>query len=342
MKAYAQSTPGVACASFGYDPHSYQPTYRLALGAPGRSLAFEMAERLGVPAAVVADARSRRDQKEEQAEALLAKLEQERAALTLEAKRLAEDRRSIDEAAARLQGQEREIQARKRMELEAFARELRTRGEEAARKAADAIHQAVTRVEAARKSVAAAGTTARTQALRQIRQAQKEVLEDPSLGLAAQEAAAPADVAAGSRVRIRDLGLVGEVLERSGEEVEVAVSGKRLRVPLEAVRVVSGPASAAAVIKPPAAPAVKRSGEVPSEINLVGLTVDEALPRVDKLLDDAALCERRQVRVIHGFGQGRLRKAVAGLLEGHPHVAAFRAGGEREGGGGVTIVELKE
>ena len=81
MKAYAQSTPGVATASFGYDPASYRPTYRLTLGAPGRSLALEMAERLGLPAEVVADARARRDDKERQAEALLARLERDAAAL---------------------------------------------------------------------------------------------------------------------------------------------------------------------------------------------------------------------------------------------------------------------
>jgi DNA mismatch repair protein MutS2 len=70
--------------------------------------------------------------------------------------------------------------------------------------------------------------------------------------------------------------------------------------------------------------------------------VDEALPKVDKFLDDAALADRREVRVIHGFGHGKLRKAVAGLLEGHPHVATFRLGESREGGAGATIVELKE
>ena len=74
---------------------------------------------------------------------------------------------------------------------------------------------------------------------------------------------------------------------------------------------------------------------------LATLTVDEALPRVDKLLDDAALSERKEVRVIHGFGAGKLRRAVAEMLDGHPHVAAFRTGGPGEGGGGVTVVELK-
>jgi DNA mismatch repair protein MutS2 len=81
---------------------------------------------------------------------------------------------------------------------------------------------------------------------------------------------------------------------------------------------------------------------VPAEINLIGMTVDEALPRVDKLLDDAALSERREIRVVHGFGSGRLKKAVAGLLDGHPHVASWRLGQITEGGGGATIVELKD
>ncbi len=69
-------------------------------------------------------------------------------------------------------------------------------------------------------------------------------------------------------------------------------------------------------------------------------TVDEALPEVDKLLDEAALSDRKELRVIHGFGSGRLRKAVAEMLQGHPHVAAVRVGAE--GRGGVTVVELKE
>src|SRR5262249_5615718 len=84
MKAYAQSTAGVACASFGYDPGTYEPTYRLTLGAPGRSLALEMAERLGLPAPVVRDARARRDDKEEQAEAPLARLAKGKAQIARE------------------------------------------------------------------------------------------------------------------------------------------------------------------------------------------------------------------------------------------------------------------
>jgi DNA mismatch repair protein MutS2 len=340
MKAYAQATPGVVCGSFGYDPESYLPTYHLTLGQPGRSLALEMAERLGLPSAVVADARARRDQREAQAEALLQKLEQDQAALRRAQEQLAEERRDLDAERQALAAAERELAARKRNELEAFRRELLRRGEEAARRAADAIREAVARVEAARRSVGTAGDKARAEAMRTLRAAQAEAIAD--LGVPVSDPASEArPVRVGDRVRVVELGLVGEVLALAErDEAEVAVSDKRLRVPRASLVPVAGAAPRGA--NPVAPAAVKARAGVPGEINLVGLTVDEALPRVDKLLDDAALAERQRIRVIHGFGQGKLRRAVEGLLSGHPHVASYRLGQGGEGGGGVTIVELKE
>jgi DNA mismatch repair protein MutS2 len=343
LKAYAQSTPGVACASFGYDPKTYEPTYRLHLGQPGRSLALEMAERLGLHPSVVKDARARLDDKEAQAEALLKKLEEDQVLLRREADRIAADRAALREEQERLRAEDRDIAARKRTELLAFTRDLRRRGEEAARKAADAIHEAVQKVEGARKSASAAAGKARTAAVGAIRAAQEEALADVGVPPEPESPGAPLEV--GARVKVRSLGLVGEVMTLPPHgEAEIAVSGKRLKVPRGELMAVAGGGA------PRLAPArsggsvvrAKSPGAVASEINLVGLTVDEALPRVDKLLDDAFLAERKQVRVVHGFGAGRLRQAVAGLLEGHPHVAGFRPGGAGEGGGGVTVVELKE
>ena len=139
---------------------------------------------------------------------------------------------------------------------------------------------------------------------------------------------------------MRDLGVVGDVLSLSGDEVELAVGGKRLRVPrTELVGIASPPPSRGAVKISTVAPE-RAPGAGASEVNLVGLTVDEALPRVDKALDEALLADRHEVRVIHGFGAGKLRKAVGVFLEGHPHVASVRLGAE--GRGGVTVVELKE
>jgi DNA mismatch repair protein MutS2 len=343
MKAYAQSTPGVACASFGYDPRSYEPTFRLTLGAPGRSLALEMAERLGLPPAVVADARARRDDKEEQAEALLARLETERAETERERRRIGALRAEVEGARARMEAAEREIAARKRRDVERFALDLRRRGEEMEAKAEAAIAAAVARLEAAERAGRAAPRL-RSEAVKAVRAARAEVLEDPALAIpAAEPQREDVPLRVGGRAKWRTLGIVGEVLAFHDDgEVELAASGKRVRVPRSELVAVGAAArgTSVAVAVPPPPPPAKES--VPAEINLIGMTVDEALPLVDKLLDDASLSDRREIRVIHGFGAGRLRKAVARLLEGHPHVASWRAGRGNEGGAGATIVELKE
>jgi DNA mismatch repair protein MutS2 len=344
LKAYAQSTAGVACASFGYHPETYEPTFRLTLGTPGRSLALEMAERLGLPAPVVADARARRDDREQQAAALLARLEKEQAALELEKVQVEGLRAEAEGARARALAAERELLARKRREVELFAKELRRRGEEAERKAAEAIRAAVEKLEAAQKAAVAAPRL-RTHAVRAIREARDEVLNDPELELPEEREAPQAPLAVGTRVRVRTLGIAGEVLALHGaDEAEVVISGKRLRIrPGELIPLAprTGAGSQSGGIQ------LRRgreggNGPVPAEINLIGLTVEEACDRLDKLLDDAALSDRREIRVIHGFGAGRLRKAVAQMLEGHPHVASWRLGQANEGGGGATIVELKD
>jgi DNA mismatch repair protein MutS2 len=342
MKAYAQSTPGVACASFGYRPDTYEPTYRLTMGAPGRSLALEMAERLGLPSEVVAEARARRDDKEEQAEALLARLERERAAIEVD--RTAAEQAKAEAEAARTRAfvAERELASRKRREVELFARDLRRRAEEAEAKAAEAIREAVARVETAQKAAAAAPRL-RSEAVHAIRDARDAVLEDPELAIPDEAAVLEAPVSVGQRVRLRAMGLVGDVLSLQGEAAEVAVSGKRLRVPkAELVGLAGGPAAPGRPRSRTAAPASPVTKSVPAEVNLIGLTVEEAEERVDKVLDDAALSDRREIRVIHGFGEGKLRRAVARLLEKHPLVASWRPGGPGEGGGGATVVELKD
>ena len=343
LKAYAQSTPDVEAASFQYDPSTYEPTYKLALGVAGRSLALEMAERLGLDPAVVADARLRLDQKDAQAEALLKQLETEQARLRHDQARLAQEQSELHEERVRQRDVEQAMAVRRRNEIETFRKELSRRSDLLARQAADAIAAAVQKVEAATatRPSKAATSKARSEAVGAIREARDEALAPEGLGGAAPAAepeAAEIPIAVGVRARVRSLGVIGEVMSLpDAGEVELAVGGKRLRVPRAELIPLAGAAPKTARVE---GPARGQRPAVPAEINLVGLTVDEALPRVDKLLDDAALSDRRELRVIHGFGEGRLRKAVAQFLDGHPHVASFRLGAE--GRGGVTVVELKE
>ena len=368
LKAYAQSTPGVATASFGYHPDTYEPTFKLTLGAPGRSLALEMAERLGLPTEVVADARNRRDDKEQQAEELLARLEKEKAGLEQDRVRIEGLKAEAEGAKARALAAEREIQAKKRHEVEVFAKELKRRADEVERKASEAIRAAVEKVEAAHKAAAAAPRL-RTEAVRVIRDARDEVLKDPELDIPEEREEPAPELEVGMRVRVKAMGVAGELVGLQGDEAEVAVSGKRLRLPRTELAVLArkrpegvwgggippaqrkpGEAVGVSGATPPDR-ASSRAGtalafvpakSVPAEVNLIGLTVDEARERVDKVLDDAALSDRREIRLIHGFGAGKLRKVVAQMLDGHPLVSSWRLGGPSEGGGGATVVELKE
>ena len=336
MKTYAQTTPGVVCGSFGYDPNTYAPTYRLALGTAGRSLALEMAERLGLAPEILSDARGRLDRREADLDALARRLEQERAALAADTTRIAAERGAIEALKAQQQRLLEEIDERKRSEAQAFAKLLERRGMEMLRRVDDAIRQAVARVEAARGGPLNAAAQARREARETLTAAQDEVLSDPTLGLPPPKALPV--IAKGERVRVAELGVVGLVLSLSEKDAELDVGGKRVHVPLRSL-VPLGTRPAAAPLPRTSAPLTK---VIPIELNLIGMTVDEALPRVEKLLDDAILSDQTHVRVVHGHGAGRLRAAVRTLLERHPQVASFRAGGPGEGGTGATIVELKD
>ena len=354
MKAYAQSTPGVACAPSATTRSTYEPTYRLTLGAPGRSLALEMAERLGLPAEVVADARSRRDDKEQQAEALLARLEQEQAELEREQVRIEGMKAEAEGARARTLLAEREIVAKKRREVEVFARDLKRRAEEAETQGRRGDPRGGREgrggPEGGRRPLRACAP----RRVAAIRDARDEVLQDPELGLPEEQEAPAQALAVGMRVRVKAMGVTGEVMALQGDDAEVAVSGKRLRVPqaelvalrpsgkgrggprgsgAEPPRLKSQTKPSASRSSPESAPLASRTAfpppphgggvsiltkQVPAELNLIGLTVDEARERVDKLLDDAALSDRREIRVIHGFGEGKLRKAVAADARGPP------------------------
>jgi DNA mismatch repair protein MutS2 len=341
MKAYAQSTLGVAAASFQYDPDTYEPTYQLLMGVAGRSLALEMAQRLGLPKDAMADARARLDVREAQAEALLKKLEEDAAALRKEADTIAAERAKAERERKELERARLELEDRKRAEVAAFKKELSRRADDAARKAADAIHQAVKKLEEGQRKAATAGAKARTEVIGAIREAQEEAMAAAGISPvddAERPAARSAALVVGGRAKAGALGIVGEVMSLSGDVVELAVSGKRLRVRRDEVVAMEGPRPASGGTTIAAHTSNASGGR--GEVNLVGMTVDEALPAVDKLLDEAALSDRKELRVIHGFGSGRLRNAVADMLKGHPHVASVRVGAE--GRGGVTVVELKE
>ena len=347
LKTYASTTEGVESAAFGFDAATFAPTYRLVYGSPGRSLAIEIASRLGMPASVVAAARGNLSERESQLQAHLDRvdrelhgLEAERRAVTQERATLAENERKLRSREAAVK--DRELAARRRLEakLDDQVRE--------ARREIDAIIEGlkakatVLRDKSGHRSAPAVSTgvagAARAEAREAIDAALAKV-KDGAGTLPAPEPPAPAgELQVGSRVEVAPFGLTGVVLELHGKHADVDMNGKRLRAARADLRVIGGPAKATVRVNIDLQP---RSGSL-SELNVIGCTVDEALTRAGRFLDETMFTDQRSVRVVHGYGTGQLRRAIAGFLKHHPLVAHFEEAPPGQGGGGVTVVELKD
>jgi DNA mismatch repair protein MutS2 len=358
LKTYASTTPGVASAAFGFTPDTFEPTYRLAYGSPGTSLALEMAARIGLPAAIIEHARRYRSEREAQLAEHLAKVNQELQTLEHERRLVAREREQIAEQEARFHGREDALRERE----EQLKRRLEARVEDRlreARQAIDGIVDEMKRRAAALMSEAARRTgvgqapvsTGETGGLRTEARAALEEVGARLRGEAAASDTAPAPAAAavitgrraqpGDRVAVGPLGLEGVVQAVYGQEAEVNVRGKRLRASLGDLRPL-GPAGVVGTAPARVNVTVQAREGSASELNVIGCTVDEALSRTDKFLDDAVLSEQRTVRVIHGHGTGQLRRAIGEFLQEHPLVARAGAAPPEQGGTGVTVVELKD
>ena len=142
----------------------------------------------------------------------------------------------------------------------------------------------------------------------------------------------------GKKVLIRSLGLDGVVRKLSGPDAEVEVEGKRLHVAASELENISETETNPSVtVGLQLQPRLTRP-----DLNVIGCTVDEALSQTEKFLNDAVLTEQSTVRIIHGHGSGKLRRAITDLLHDHPLVNRFETASPNEGGGKVTVVELKE
>jgi DNA mismatch repair protein MutS2 len=146
----------------------------------------------------------------------------------------------------------------------------------------------------------------------------------------------------GAKVAVGALGVEGTVVTIRGKQAEIDVRGKRMRAAVRDLRVVGG-AQSVAVASPKVRVNVdlKAREGLLSELNVIGCTVDEAVDRLSKFLDDTLVTDLQEVRIVHGHGTGQLRKGIASYLKGHPLVARFYSAPQEQGGGGATIVELK-
>ena len=344
LKAYAHTTAGARNAAVEFDLDTLSPTYRLTIGLPGGSQAFAIAERLGLPEAIVADARSRLTEAQRSFEATLAAIRETEGETSeaLERARSAEQRASEALSAAQ---EERRRARRERDE------QVRAARDEAERIVAELREElAATRKMLERETVTAASLDAAMSRAEMLaaRLPSAETPADEPL----REAAAPRTWKVGDRARSGSGGWEGRIaaLEKGGRRATLEAGGLRVTVEVDDLQPAlgvptsvgggTGRGGGAAAASNAATLRLERARTVASSLDLRGARVEEALETLDRYLDDAGVAGLGSATIIHGLGTGALRDAVRTAAASHPLVRSVRPGERGEGGDGATVVTL--
>jgi DNA mismatch repair protein MutS2 len=360
LKTYASTTEGVATAAFGFEELTFAPTYQLVYGTPGRSLALEIAARLGLNPSVIAAARDNVSAREAQLAEHLAKIDRDMRSLEHEQRLVARERSTLHESEAKMRQREDALRQRE----ETFRKRLNEDLETQLRQARKEIDDVIAELKAKAAAIAAAPrlvSTGDTGSARSDARAALEAVADRIRGVKPES---PADqsqlptqsptqsptpnpqsplIDVGARVVVGGLGLEATVTAVHDGTAELEVRGKRMRASLRDLRVVGGNGGAQAAAARVSVHVELQPRETSAmDLNVIGCTVDEALSRAERFLDETLLGDQRVVRLIHGYGTGQLKRALAGFLQRHPLVARFATAPPEQGGGGVTVVELKD
>lgn len=342
LKVYALSTPFVENACCEFNVETLQPTYRLLIGIPGKSNAFAISSKLGLSDEIIEAAKTQISQDKESFEDLLADLEKSRITIEKEQLEIQANRKEIQSLKNRLRQKEEKIdQSRDRIlreaneEAKAILQEAKEVADETIRDFQKADAEGITMKELER----------RRQNVRDQIAAKNEKLavkaEPPR-----HKELKPSQLKKGDSVKILSMGLTGTVstLPDSKGNLFVQCGIIRSQTNIRDLILVPDPKPAAPVLQRTGAGKIKmsKSASISTEINLLGMTVDEALPALDKYLDDAYLAHLPSVRIVHGKGTGALRNAVQNHLKRIKYVASYRLGEYGEGDAGVTIAVFKE
>ena len=344
LKVFALSTPGIENGCCEFSVETLRPTYRLLIGVPGKSNAFAISEKLGLPDYVIEEAREHLTQDAESFEDVISDLESSRAQIEHEREEVNRYKQEIEELKKRLERKEGRLDS-SRDEI------LRKAREEAQTVLREAKEYADETIRSYNKLGKASGSAKemereRTKLREKMNALQKangiKADQKPKKQLQAK------DLRIGDGVRVLSMNLRGTVstLPDARGNLFVQMGILRSQVNLKDLEKLedelpayskssSAKASGSGKIR------MSKSSSISSELNLLGMTTDEAIVELDKYLDDAYLAHLSPVRIVHGKGTGALRKAVHQYLRRQKHVASYRLGEYGEGDAGVTIVEFK-
>ena len=341
LKVYALSTPGVENACCEFDVESLKPTYRLLIGIPGKSNAFAISSKLGIPDYIIEDAKERLTEQDVSFEDLLTDLETSKRTIEKEREEIEAYKREIEA----LKMQTRQKQEKLDEQRERILREANEKANAILRDAKDVADETIKNFRKfGKENISAAEMEKERERLR-------KKIKDTSAAstIKAQKPKKtykPSDFKLGESVKVLSMNLTGTISSKpdSRGNVTVQMGILRSQVNISDLEIIEE-------VNPYSPKAMKRTSKgrikmnkslsVSPEINLLGKTVDEAVSELDKYLDDALLSHLNSVRVVHGKGTGALRKGIHEYLRRQKHVKSYRLAEYGEGDAGVTIVELK-
>lgn len=341
LKVYALSTPGVENASCEFDVETLRPTYHLLIGIPGKSNAFAIAGKLGLPDFIIEDAKTRLTEQDESFEDLLTDLETSRRTIEKEQETIASYKREIE----RLKQETEKKQEKLEEQRDRILREANEKAHAILAEAKETADETMRNFHKFGKANISASEMERE------RERLRKKMESTRSGMMKEPAKPkkeykPSDFKLGESVKVLSMNINGTVasLPDNKGNLTVQMGILRSQVNISDLEIIDEtPAYLKKTTRAGGKGKIKmsKSLSISTEINLLGKTVDEAIAELDKYLDDASLAHLSSVRIVHGKGTGALRKGIHQYLRRQKHVRSFRLGEFGEGDAGVTIAELK-
>ena len=343
LKVYALSTPGVENGCCEFDVETLRPTYRLLIGVPGKSNAFAISSKLGLPSYIIDKAKEQISEKDESFEDVLTSLEQNRITLENERAEVARYKAEIEELKKTMEEREAKLASSK----ERILREANEQAHNILRDTKEYADQTMKLFHKFQKDhVDTASVEKERQNIKKRMSKAEKGMSSKAKEKKPKKLLKPSDLSLGDTVRVLSLNLKGTVssLPDSKGFLFVQMGIIRSKVNISDLELVDEPVITTPSMQRTGTGKIRMSkaASISPEINLLGKTVDEAVAELDKYLDDAYIAHMKSVRIVHGKGTGALRKGVHNYLKRQKHVASFRLGEFGEGDAGVTIVEFKK
>jgi DNA mismatch repair protein MutS2 len=355
LKTYASTAPGVVNAAVEFDDVNLRPTFRLMMGVPGGSSGIAIAQRLGIAKEIIERARALLTPESREAADLIAYLHRSRDELDRIQHQMTAERHTLEEERKKLHTEWVERQQKRIKELEAQFAEMQKRFDENVAQVIEAVKERELRVQL-EKTARRKMQDVRSEAREELNAAVVQTISDSQADLgthsATLETISVDRLQAGAKIRVRGFSKPVIFRRLDGSSAEIEAGPLRMRVALDEITGIETGAQASrkagsGVGQAPRPAGVtvhaqSRESLATDEINVIGMTVEEAMDRLDKFLDDAALYHKPRVRIIHGHGTGALRKGIGEFLDSHPLVEKHAFESEEHGGKAITVVDLQK